>query len=338
MRIAALIVTYNRKNVLEQTLQKVLAEPFEKILIVDNASTDGTDAVLAALPRDARVHVQRLSENTGGAGGFAAGLATLMAQDTPPDWTVLFDDDAWPDAGAIDRFRSEVVRLAAQADPGAPLGAIAAAVTHPDGRISEMNRPGRNPFWSLSLFLRTALGRGRAGFHVTDTDLAADTPARPIDTASFVGFFVHRDAVARVGLPEAGLFIYGDDVLYSLTLRRAGFAIALAPAVRFIHDCATMDTGFVYRPLWKTYYHCRNGVSIARAAAGPIIFPAALLYYILTWWRRGRACPAPERPTYWHFMRTGLWDGIRHRRGRNAAVHARAARDADRLAEANASR
>ena len=39
--------------------------------------------------------------------------------------------------------------------------------------------------------------------------------------------------------------------------------MAFVPALRFTHDCGTMGDGFVYRPLWKIYYHCRNGVSIA---------------------------------------------------------------------------
>ena len=71
--------------------------------------------------------------------------------------------------------------------------------------------------------------------------------------------------------------LYGDDVLYSLRLRRAGLGMVFMPAVRPDHDCGTMGQGFIYRPLWKIYHHCRNGVSIARQAAGPIIFPAALL-------------------------------------------------------------
>ena len=115
--------------------------------------------------------------------------------------------------------------------------------------------------------------------------------------------------------------IYGDDVLYSLRLRRAGFGMILMPSVRFAHDCGTMGQGFIYRPLWKIYYHCRNGVSIARQAAGPLIFPAALAYYTLIWWRRGRHYDADERRLYRQMMWAGLRDGLRGRRGRNDAMH-----------------
>ena len=202
---------------------------------------------------------------------------------------------------------------------------IAAAVRHPDGTLSEMNRCGLNPFWHGGIFL-AALGGGRAGFHLKDADFAPDAAPRAVDVASFVGFFVSRGAVAKGGLPDPGLFIYGDDLLYSLRLRKAGVPIRLDPAIRFRHDCATMGAGFHYRPLWKIYYHCRNGVSIAYQAAGPVVFPAALLYYLTVWWRRSRHVPPAERPLYRRLLWRGVRDGLLRRRGRNDAVH--------RLAEA----
>jgi GT2 family glycosyltransferase len=323
VRVAALIVTHNRRQTLAATLPRVLAEAVDRVMVVDNSSTDDTGPWLAAQD-DPRVEVLRLAENTGGAGGFAAGLAALMAGPQAPDWTVLFDDDAWPCPGAIAAFREG----AAGADPGAGpggLGAIAAAVIYPDGRASEMNRPALNPFWHPGVFLRTLFGGGRGGFHLADAELAAGAAPREVDTASFVGFFVSRGARARAGLPEAGLFIYGDDLLYCLKLRRAGFRILSLPAVRFVHDCATLGAGFHYRPLWKIYYHCRNGVSVARAAAGPVVFPFALAWYLVVWWRRSRHCPADLRPLYRQLMWRGVRDGLMGRRGRISDVHSIAA-------------
>jgi hypothetical protein len=84
-----------------------------------------------------------------------------------------------------------------------------------------------------------------------------------------------------------------------------------------------MGEGFIYRPLWKIYYHCRNGVDIARQAAGPVVFPLALAYYTVIWWRRGRHYDAGERAQYNRLMRQGLRDGLRGKRGRNDALHAK---------------
>ena len=317
MKLCAIVVTFNRLAQLQITLPALRDQEVDHIVVVDNASTDGTAGWLAG-QADACVHVVTLPDNTGGAGGFEAGMA-FASTTLEPDWVVLMDDDARPDPGALALFRSELPMLETDFPK---LGAVATAVFYPDGKLCEMNRPSRNPFWNLGLFMRTLTGGSRAGFHLTDAQFAPDAPAIPIDVASFVGYFVKAAAWEQAGLPEGGLFIYGDDVLYSLRLRRAGFAMAFAPMVRFTHDCGTMGDGFVYRPLWKIYYHCRNGVAIARQAAGPLIFPAALVYYIAIWWQRGRYCDGVERRLYRRFMWMGLRDGLLGRRGRNDRVHA----------------
>ncbi len=316
MKLTAVVVTFNRLQQLQLTLPALRAEAVDHIVVVDNASTDATPGWLADQADD-RVHVVRLPTNTGGAGGFEAGMA--YARDhLSPDWVVLMDDDARPQPGALDAFRNETPALEATFPN---LGIVVASVFYPNGSLCEMNRPSRNPFWNLGLFAKTLFQGTRSGFHLTDADFAPDAPAIPIDVASFVGYFIHRRAWEKSGLPEGGLFIYGDDVLYSLRLRRAGFRMAFAPMIRFTHDCGTMGDGFVYRPIWKIFYHCRNGVSIARQAAGPLIFPAALVYYTVIWWRRGQHCEGTERRLYYKMMRMGLIDGLLRRRGRKDAVH-----------------
>jgi len=317
MILAAVVVTHNRLNQLQITLARLLEEDVDHIIIADNASSDGTDVWLAN-QIDSRLHVLTLPENLGGAGGFEAGMTTAREY-FDPTWIVLMDDDARPSPGALTRFRGEACKL------NSDTGAVAAAVFYPDGTLCEMNRPSRNPFWNLGVFVKTLGNGSRRGFHLNDAAFSADAGPKAIDVASFVGYFVHRDAIKRAGLPEGGLFIYGDDVLYSLRLRRAGFGITLLPSVRFEHDCGTIGEGFIYHPLWKIYYHCRNGVSIARQAAGPIIYPVALAYYILIWWRRGRFYTDGERNLYRSLMWMGLRDGLRGRRGRNDEVHIRSA-------------
>ena len=313
MILAAIVVTYNRLAPLKITLDRLLSEATDHIIVVNNASTDDTASWLET-QTDARLHVINLETNTGGAGGFETGMK--YARDTlDPDWVVLMDDDARPAPGALACFARETINI----DP--VYGCIAAAVFYPNGQICEMNRPSQNPFWHFRLFVKTLIAGSRAGFHLGDAAFKSDAKPIDIDIASFVGYFVSRAAIAKVGLPEGGLFIYGDDVLYSLRLRRAGVQMAMNPAVHFEHACGTLGDGFVFRPIWKMYYLCRNGVAIARQAAGPLIFPAALLYYIAVWWRRGRHCTTAERPMYNKMMWAGLRDGLRGQRGRNDAVH-----------------
>lgn len=321
LTLASVTVTFNRLARLQASLPRLLEDaqagaPGSTVMVVDNASTDGTADWLATLQNPC-LRVLTLPENTGGAGGFEVGMRAL-AEAEDPDWTLLLDDDAWPEKGAT---LALIETVSACDSPTAPLGAVAAAVRLPDGRIAEMNRPGFNPFWAPRMIWATLTRGNRVGFKLPDAAYAADAPVREIDNASFVGYAVSREGRTRIGPPEGGLFIYGDDVLYSLMLRRAGLRILFAPQVRFVHDCGTMGEGFIYRPLWKAYYHCRNGVAIARAAAGPVIFPLALLWYTALWVRRGRHYPAAERRLYGSMLRRGLWDGLLWRRGRADHIH-----------------
>lgn len=321
-RIAAVLVTYNRLDRLRETLPRLLDSGPARVVVVDNAATDGTAEFLAA-QTDPRVKILTMPENCGGAGGFEAGMDWLIAEEEP-DWVLLLDDDAWPEKEALTIFAETVAALPPDT------GAVAAAVYSPDGSLAEMNRPGYNPFWHPRMLWATLTRGNRAGFKQPDKAyIPASGPAEnrliEIDTASFVGFFVSRAGWRKAGLPEGGLFIYGDDILYSLRLRRSGLRMFFDPATRFVHDCGSMDQNFVYHPLWKIYYHCRNGVDIARASAGPLIFPLALAWYVVIWARRARHATPAERPTYRRLMWIGIRDGLLRRRGRVDEVHRMAA-------------
>src|SRR6185436_16327542 len=82
-------------------LVETLAEVpgLDDVLVVDNASTDGTGEWLAGLG-DRRVHARTLVTNTGGAGGFHDGLG--WAVDLGADLVWLMDDDGMPEPGCLE--------------------------------------------------------------------------------------------------------------------------------------------------------------------------------------------------------------------------------------------
>jgi GT2 family glycosyltransferase len=311
--LVALVVTYNRLEKLQATLARLLDSPpgvLRAVLVFDNAAEDGTAAWLAA-QRDDRLAVIRSAENLGGAGGFAAAIAAARDR-FDPDWLVLMDDDARPAPGVLARF-------AAGRRDG--FDAWAAAVTYPDGRICDMNRPWINPFRSGRDLFR-GLARGRDGFHLTQADYAGET-VKPVDGGSFVGLFLSRRALALAGLPDARLFLYGDDVLYTLGLTRAGGRIGFDPALVFEHDCATLRPGGALSPLWRAYYFHRNQVLVYRAAAGPVLFWPVVALKAASWALRARAYSRPL--PYLRLLGLALGDGLRGRLDRpRAEVLARA--------------
>ncbi|MGR3484429.1 MAG: glycosyltransferase [Paracoccaceae bacterium] len=304
-RTFALVVTFDRLGSLKQTVARLLEaapEHLAGVLVVDNASTDGTADWLAAQD-DPRLSVLRLPSNVGGAGGFEAGMRHAT-QTLAFDWLVLMDDDARPDPGAMAAF--------AGADrTGAD--AWVSGVWHPGGPPCEMNRPILNPFGSWRAFAATAL-RGRDGFHVGNAAYGEGQPVRMVDGGSFVGLFVSRRAVELAGYPDGALFIYGDDALWCLGLRRAGGRVAFDPALRWEHAVGTEMGAHPIAPLWKVYFMYRNQLILYRRVAGPVAFwPIAALKAL--GWRRRAGAYGPDRAAYLTLWRRALRDGLRRRTG-----------------------
>lgn len=306
-RLVAVVVTHNRLDQLKTTLPRLLAaapEDLHGVVVVDNASTDGTKGWLAA-QRDPRLEVYHCETNTGGAGGFEIGMRHAMAR-FDPDWLVVMDDDARP---YPDTFRSF------QQSDLSGMDAVSAAVYHPDGRICDMNRPWVNPFWHGDAFWQT-VRTGREGFHLGAQDYAG--PARRIDGGSFVGLFLSRRAVALAGYPDPSLFIYGDDVLYTLRLTRAGGVIRFDPDLRFEHDFQTLtDAGQRFSPLWKCYFHHRNLLMIYREAAGGLFW--MVLPLVVVKWLSKLRFYAGQRRRFLGLVMRALRDGLGRRTGASLA-------------------
>ncbi len=307
IRLAAIVVTFNRLLQIKRTVARLLEEPCDRIFIIDNGSNDGTREWLETLTDD-RIRAICAPGNLGGAGGFELGLRKAVELDDP-EWMVIMDDDARPDPGCLSEFLEKDL---------SKWDAISAAVYLKDGRICEMNRPTINPFWHMPTFMRTLagslVGKSRGGFHIPDE--AYESDAIEIDATSFVGLFVSRETIQKVGYPDGSLFIYGDDVLYTLGLRKAGMRIGFLPDLRFEHDYNRAFNGKVglYSPIWKAYYTARNGLLVYRFAAGVMFWPA-FLFILLKWVSAGRHY-GDGRKAYYRMMWHGVKDGLGGKRSR----------------------
>ncbi|WP_299421918.1 glycosyltransferase [uncultured Shimia sp.] len=302
-RLFAVVVTFNRLEKLKQTVARLLAAPthdLEGVLVVNNASTDGTDEWLSQ-QTDPRLIVENMTENRGGAGGFEHGMR-LVTETYDPDWLVVMDDDGRPAPGTFAKFQEMDV---------SPWDGLAAAVYYPHGEICDMNRPSRNPFWHGKVFLNTLLGRGgRDGFHITPDDYQGQP--KQIDVSSFVGLFVSRAAVAKVGYPDGRLFVYGEDGLYTLTLSKAGGRIGFIPDLKFEHDCSTFgENDLRFRPLWKVYYYHRNLLMLYREAAG--LYFAPLLFVVLPKWALKTRHHKGQQRIFLKLLRHAVVDGLLRR-------------------------
>lgn len=299
LRLAAVVVTYNRLAQLRTTVGRLLDGPLDHLVVVDNGSTDGSREWLAGLA-DPRLDTVLAPANLGGAGGFEAGLRRAVAAHDP-DWMLLTDDDGRPEPGALAAFRAADLE---------PWDAVAAAVRYPGGEICAMNRPVLNPFRRPRILLRTLAGGGRAAFHLGDADYRRSAPVA-VDGASFVGLFLSRRAVALAGYPRGELFLYADDGLYTMELTQAGGRLGFLPGLRFEHDCSTFAEGAGrFTPAWKAYYYHRNLLLLYRRAAGWWFWPALAVVVPKWLWRARAQGGRAARRVYLGHLRRALADGL----------------------------
>lgn len=104
-KIVSVVVTYNRKNWLLKNIEALLAQSrkLDEIIIVDNASTDGTyEFVKGLVDSNKCIKYYTLPENTGGSGGFSWGVE--KAYEHGADYIWGMDDDAIPMPDALERL------------------------------------------------------------------------------------------------------------------------------------------------------------------------------------------------------------------------------------------
>lgn len=238
MTVCAMVVTYNRRELLAACLEAIEGQTRapERIVVIDNASTDGTPEMVRA--EHPRAELLTMRENLGGAGGFHRGLAEAHA--TGATWAWIMDDDTIPAPEALERM------LAAEAPPGLPKPLLLCSrVVWTDGGLHPMNQP---------------VLRREPGLYVD----SAAKGLLPIRTATFPSLMVHRDAIDRFGLPNAHYFIWGDDWEYtSRILRRepVGYVVPGSVAehrTKLAHTAVT-DAGSRY------YFHARNWLWMMRS-------------------------------------------------------------------------
>lgn len=239
--VFAIVVTYNRRALLKECLGALAQQTRapERIVVVDNASTDGTaDMVRSEHPE---VELLALATNQGGAGGFHEGLKAAHAAGA--DWIWLMDDDTIPTPDAL----AQLLR-APEAMDGLPTPALLASkVIWTDGSLHPMNHPG--------------FERDRTERFV----LSCEHGFLPIRASTFVSLLVHRGAIDEHGLPHKHFFIWSDDIEYTarITRRRAGY---LVPDSVVLHKTKTAYTA-VTDTGGRFYYHVRNSLYMLRGHA-----------------------------------------------------------------------
>lgn len=187
-KVAAVVVTYNRLELLKECIENLLSQTSPcDVLIVDNASTDGTGAYISKQYADRNaVFYKNTGANIGGAGGFNFGMR--WAVEAGYEFVWVMDDDCIPNKDALEKL------LEADEILQGNYGWLSSVVLWKDGHECKMNRPKYKKRCEIKKNLRQAL------------------------QASFVSLFVKRQIIVKYGLPIKEFFIWGDDIEYTRRL------------------------------------------------------------------------------------------------------------------------
>ncbi len=289
--VVTVILNTNRREDTLACLASLARNTYERnhILLLDNASTDGSvEAVASAFPD---VEILPLADNRGYAGNNNVGIEAALARGA--DWVLVLNEDTLLDPTCV----AALVR-AGEADP--QIGVVGPKVLHFDEPQVIQSAGGR-----MDRYWRSAhLGQNEpdAGQYDAPCD---------VDWISGCAICVRAVAIHQAGMLDATYFYYWEETEWCLRLRQCGWRIRYAPEAVLQHKGVQRD----YKPKPSVgYYNTRNRLQTlhkhnaplgVRAVAYGEILRTLTSYTLRPKWRDRRE------------HRDAMWQGLRdYQRGR----------------------
>jgi GT2 family glycosyltransferase len=225
MNLSVIIVNWNTKPLLLECLRTVRNNRLDsalqtEVLIVDNASTDGSaDAVREAFP-EAKVIVN--TRNLGFSGGNNVGLKF-----TTGEFCLLLNSDTLIPDGVFNKLIGVMNSNSKTAVCGPSLQNVDGSVQlswakFPDTRSELTGR----------------LDRSQSPYPLLDFEeesLRATMQPFPVDWVGGAFFLVRRQAIDQVGLLDEGFFMFGEETEWCHRFAKHGWQTLLVPGVTVTH-------------------------------------------------------------------------------------------------------
>ncbi len=237
-KITAVVVTYNRFDLLKQAIKSLRSQtrPLDSIIVINNGSTDGTHDWLDQQKDLDVIH----QENVGGSGGFYRGIQ--YAHEKGFDWIWCMDDDVFPKNDCLENL------LEYSHDKNI-------------GMLCPLRIQDNKPFLTeIKCFNLSNPFRSLHCSKVNYDDIEQNQTVS-IEGIAFEGPLIRNDVVSTIGLPNKDLFILYDDSDYSYRCKLAGYEIKIV--VKAILNKTHFHIGesrevIIQKNKWKTLYHIRN--------------------------------------------------------------------------------
>ena len=237
VKIAAVIVAFNRDELLARSLEHTIAQSRKPdlVIVVDNANLDSTRILVES---HSAIYLKGALEN-GSAGGFAIGIDYAITTDCDFVWTL--DDDGYPDLNCLSRL----IQFTLERNLG---------VSSPLSLSQEDHSQTANPY----LF-----GLKK----ITDVKKIQRKEIWPDIVQFYNGALFSKETIRLIGYPRKELFLRGDEMDYYYRARRANTKMGLVTKAIFYHpsgapEFANSRNSFfgvvVPKQASKLFYQFRN--------------------------------------------------------------------------------
>lgn len=258
-----------------------LTYPNHKIIVLDNASTDGSvEAIRVAYPQ---AQIIALTENRGYAGNNNVGIAEAVTQGA--DWVLVLNEDT---ILAPDCFK----HLSAVGESDARIGIVGPLVYHADEpRVIQSAGGQLDVHWN-------SIHWGQ-----NETDIGQYTQPRRVDWISGCALMVRRAVIAQVGMIDERFFYYWEETEWCVRAVRAGWHIMHVPQAKLWHKGVQRN----YRPSPSvSYYNTRNQLLMMSKHHAP------LSVWTYNWLRIARTLTSWTLKPKWREQRShrdAMWQG-----------------------------
>lgn len=205
-KIAAVVVTFNRLDLLKQCVQSLRnqSHKLDEIIVVNNSSSDGTLEWLNQ-QNDLTIITQ---ENSGSAGGQHTGIKT--AYEKGHDWIWCLDTDVVADKNALKEFFIAMEKIKDE------VGFLSSTIYYTNRELCVINLPYLN---TEKVIVNSFIKNN----------------CIEIISSSFGSLLIKNDVIRKIGFPDQRFFIWGDDVDYSFRIINAGYKGFLVKESTAIH-------------------------------------------------------------------------------------------------------
>jgi N-acetylglucosaminyl-diphospho-decaprenol L-rhamnosyltransferase len=247
------IVSTDNRDLLLACLES-LADTDAEIVVLDNASEDGSADVVRERFPDVRLIAQQYRA------GFAANHNTIIRETSGRHVYVLNEDTTAGDWG--------FERIVAYLDANPRVAVLGPKLVYPDGRPQDSA-------WRFPTPLVSAAGLVSIG--KLGVKQSRGERARAVDWVMGAALVVRRAALEEVGLFDDGFFLYSEEVDLQLRLRRAGWKVRYFPEVTVVHHESQFTSGIPERrinEMWRSRHrywrkhHSALGARIAAVSTG----------------------------------------------------------------------